>query len=516
MQKVTILGLIGAAILTFGCGGSKSGLSSSTGVGRLKLSIEWPARTRLVPNAANSIVVTVSIGSQQFNQTVIPRPGNGQTESSETIDSIPVGSVVVVAEAHPNVDGSGVAQAIGSAGATISPTALNTINVTLSSTVTNLGITPSSIGVGAESQVPVSLEATDSQGRMVLLAVGSAAESIQWASNSESVVKVTGTGPSATVTGVAPGSTLVTATLKTTDAGATVTTTATVSVGSETYAWVSQWGSNAQFFNPYGIAVDQLGHVYIADTFNQRVEEYDEGGNLLTQWGSKGSGQGQFNAPYGIGVDHQGFVYVVDGQRIEKFSSAGSFILEWGTPGTGPGQFTAAVSIAFDSQNNVYVVDEGDGSGQYQRIEKFSSAGTFLMQWGSQGNSNGQFQRCTGITIDSNDVVYVADYPGARIDTFTSNGTYLNQWGTPGAGIGQFNGPYALAVDRLNNIYVTDVNNDRVQKFNSAGVFLGQFGSAGGLGHGQLQGEAGLAVDSAGTVLVISEQQNLVQLFQRQ
>ena len=69
-------------------------------------------------------------------------------------------------------------------------------------------------------------------------------------------------------------------------------------------------------------AVDANGHVYVADTDNNRIEKFTNDGAFLDTWGSSGSGHGQFNHPEGVAVDAHGHVYVVDtnNHRIEKFS----------------------------------------------------------------------------------------------------------------------------------------------------------------------------------------------------
>jgi DNA-binding beta-propeller fold protein YncE len=64
--------------------------------------------------------------------------------------------------------------------------------------------------------------------------------------------------------------------------------------------------------------------------------------------------------------------------------------------------------------------------------------------------------------------VYVADGGGTnnRIEKFTTNGTFLAQWGTTGAGSNQFNFPARVAVDQTGNfVYVADANNNRIEVF---------------------------------------------------
>src|SRR5580765_5337043 len=76
-----------------------------------------------------------------------------------------------------------------------------------------------------------------------------------------------------------------------------------------------------------------------------------------------------------------------------------------------------------------------------------AQAPCYLLQWGTPGSGNGQFNGPAGMAVDANGNVYVADYGNHRVQKFTDTGAYLTQWGTHGSGSGQFNGPEGLAVD---------------------------------------------------------------------
>ena len=84
-------------------------------------------------------------------------------------------------------------------------------------------------------------------------------------------------------------------------------------------------GSVASFNGPYGISVDGSGNVYVTDTNNNRIDEFNPStGSYLGSWGSKGSAHGQFLTPQGIVVDAAGNIYVNDygNNRIEVFAPA--------------------------------------------------------------------------------------------------------------------------------------------------------------------------------------------------
>ena len=279
------------------------------------------------------------------------------------------------------------------------------------------------------------------------------------------------------------------------------------------YSFSAQWGSsgsgNGQFNQPYGVAVDSLGNVYVAEQGNSRIQKFDSNGGYLTQWGGQGSGNGQFSGSVGVAVDRHDNVYVTDwgSHRIQKFDSNGHYLTQWGSNGSGNGQFSGPVGVAVDRSGNVYVADTLN-----HRIQKFDSNGRYLTQWGSNGSGNGQFNQPHGVAVDSSGNVYVADKGYQRIQKFDSNGGYLTQWGSNGSGNGQFKEPLGIAVDRSGNVYVAEQGNYRVQKFDSNGGYLTQWGSRGS-GSGQFNNPPGVAVDSSGNVYVTDWSNHCVQKF---
>jgi hypothetical protein len=207
-------------------------------------------------------------------------------------------------------------------------------------------------------------------------------------------------------------------------------------------------------------------------------------------------------------VDSSNDVYVADSSnsRIEKFTSNGSYLTQWGSTGSGNGQFEYPGGIAVDSSNNVYVVDNN-------RVQKFDSNGNYLTQWGSYGSGNGQFWSPGGSAVDSGNNVYVLDAGNARVEKFNSSGNYLTQWGSYGSGNGQFNAPQGIAVDSSNNVYVSDALNFRIEKFSSNGSYLAQWGSL-GTGNGQFTDPESVAVDSTGNFIYVTDvDYNRVEVF---
>ena len=180
--------------------------------------------------------------------------------------------------------------------------------------------------------------------------------------------------------------------------------------------------------------------------------------------GTYGTGDYQFNNPSGVAVDATGNVYVADtdNNRIQKFTSSGTFITKWGTIGTGDSEFYYPRGVAVDASENVhvYVADTGNN-----RIQKFTADGTFVTGWGFYGTEDGLFNSLWGVAVDATGNVYVADLGNDRIQKYTSSGTFITKWGTNGTGGGQFNEPKGVAVEASGNVYVADYNNHRIQVF---------------------------------------------------
>jgi uncharacterized protein YjiK len=207
-------------------------------------------------------------------------------------------------------------------------------------------------------------------------------------------------------------------------------------------SFLTKWGTlsdeipgDGEFSSPRGVATDSTGDVYVADSGNNRIQKFDSSGAFLTKWGTEGSAGGEFMAPYALATDSANNVYVVErnNNRIQKFNSSGAFLRMWG-----------------------WGVD--DGSPTFQTC-------TSSCQAGSSGSGNGQLFAPEGIATDSADHVYVADYGNNRIQEFSSSGTFLAKWGSRGPGNGEFGFPSGVATDSSGNIYVAEWVNDRIQKF---------------------------------------------------
>ena len=162
---------------------------------------------------------------------------------------------------------------------------------------------------------------------------------------------------------------------------------------------------------PHGLYVDKDDNVWITDGRGAKgkgntVMKLSPDGKVLMTLGTPGEAGNDdkhFNAPSDVVVAPNGDIFVADGHgdktnaRIVKFDKNGKFIKAWGKEGTGPGEFNVPHGLAFDSAGRLFVADRANN-----RIQIFDQDGKFLQEWK-------QFGRPSGIAIDKNDQIYVAD-----------------------------------------------------------------------------------------------------------
>ena len=228
-----------------------------------------------------------------------------------------------------------------------------------------------------------------------------------------------------------------------------------------------------------------------------------------------GRGTG-FRYPVALAInDRLNRVYVLnrsaehhpEGKRITICNVDEDYLGEFGTGGSGDGEFVWPSGIAIDRDGNVYVADEW-----LNRISVFSKDGQFLNKWGREGSGDGELSRPVGLAFDSEENLLVVDGSNNRVQKFTKDGGFLDTWGRAGHGDGEFNLPWGIEIDSNDNVFIADWRNDRIQKFSSYGAFLLKFGNSGS-GNGQFNRPSGVAVDKDGNIYVTDSLNNRLQMF---
>lgn len=255
--------------------------------------------------------------------------------------------------------------------------------------------------------------------------------------------------------------------------------------------------------NPSGIAVDNSGNIYIADTNNDRLLKFSPDGTLLKQQGGFGWDGGQVNRPTGLTIDRGLNLYVADSQnkRAQLFDLNLNFISliqppesldfrglgtiydialsytgelylsdtwnDWvvqtdnfylfknkiGSFEAGEGKLQDPLGLAADSRGNLYVADSGN-----RRVVLFDPFGSYVRSMGTE-----DLFKPTDIALTGSEIL-VCDQKLCQILAFDQKGSLLWQQGSRGEEPGQFREPTGLAVFG-NKLYVVEKGNNRVQVF---------------------------------------------------
>jgi streptogramin lyase len=276
-----------------------------------------------------------------------------------------------------------------------------------------------------------------------------------------------------------------------------------------------------QFKTPRDVALAADGTLYVADSFNNRIQHLAADGSVIKVWGSfadasKGDAPGgTFYEPWGIAIGPDGSVFVADtwNHRIQKFTADGQFSMMWGYFGQADTPFAiwGPRDIAVDAKGQVFITDTGN-----KRIVVYDASGDYITQFGTVGLGLGQFDEPVGVAVDKDGVVYVTDTWNQRIQAFASDssGNYIatNSWEVV-AWYGQSldNKPY-IAVDEQGNLYTTDPEGYRVLHFTTSGTFVNYFGDY-GVGTDQFNLPTGIVTDGKGGVWIADAGNNRIMHF---
>jgi sugar lactone lactonase YvrE len=246
----------------------------------------------------------------------------------------------------------------------------------------------------------------------------------------------------------------------------------------ETGKLVKSFGSGLILF-PHGLSVDPEGNIWVTDGLGKdgrghQVFKFSPEGKVLMVLGKPGlagSGPDEFNAPSAALVAPNGDIFVADGHggntnaRIVKFDKTGKFIKTWGKKGSGPGEIDGPHTLAMDSRGRLFLGDRGNN-----RIQIFDQDGNFIDQWT-------QFSRPSGVYIDKNDVIYVADSEsgsvnkahgdwkrGIRVGS-AKDGTVTTLIPDPDENPPSTSAAEGVTADAQGNIYGAEVGPKRVMKY---------------------------------------------------
>ena len=225
---------------------------------------------------------------------------------------------------------------------------------------------------------------------------------------------------------------------------------------------MADWGNDRiQRFTQDGdihvVAVDSSDNVYIADTYNNRIQKFTSAGIFILSIGSKGDGEGQFDLPWGVTVAPNGDVYVADwgNDRIQRFTQDGDFVSGFGEQGRGEGQLVRPASVVVDENDNVYVADWGN-----ERVQIFDDNGNFLQLLRGEATLSKWAENFLEINKEEGAARARADLE-AKFKFFDENdphdvSSHIEKY---------FWSPMSVKLDDEGRLYVTESNRHRIQVY---------------------------------------------------
>ena len=220
--------------------------------------------------------------------------------------------------------------------------------------------------------------------------------------------------------------------------------------------------------------------------------------------GREGSSAGKFKGPWGVAVNERNEIAVTEklNDRVQIFSSDGTYVRSIGGKGVKGGEFNRPSGITYFKSGNIVVADSNNN-----RLQIFTEQGEYITQIGSEGNLDHQLKYPWGVSVDSDGNIIVADSNNKLIKIFTPSGQFLRQFGGEDLLLDPCH-----CIQKDQYFIVSDCGDHSIKVFNTDGDFLYKFGNEGD-GDGEFKNPRCLSVDKAGHLMVCDFVNHRVQVF---
>jgi sugar lactone lactonase YvrE len=264
-----------------------------------------------------------------------------------------------------------------------------------------------------------------------------------------------------------------------------------------------------QLLEPYGLAVDSKGRLYVADTKVGAIFVFNTENNDVEL--IKNGVNAKFGSIFGLAMDDNDDLFVSDGERHHVLVFNAKHGLE---AGFGDDVMKDPNGIAIDAENRfLYVAD----TGLDQVLVYDADTYKLLRRIGTTGKDHtltdpGEFYKPTNLALDKDGNLYVSDTLNDRVEVFDADGTFIRAFGKNGDGPGDFARPKGIAIDVDGHVWVADSMLNRLQVFSPEGHLLMAIGGFGIL-PGQFEALTGLTIDRQNRVFTSEQLLGRTQMF---
>ena len=277
--------------------------------------------------------------------------------------------------------------------------------------------------------------------------------------------------------------------------------------------WYGEFGhgpgyTNDKFLVPVCMVFDCNDRLYVTDESLGQIKIFDASGELLDVWGKNGSRLADLEGPSGICLDGEGFLLVVEQFKgvVKRIDLNGTLVSQFGSNGSEIGQFDLPWGISTDKFGHIYVADWRN-----DRVQSFTSDGKWLASFGRPGTGGdctfakeqggmvyvdapvGQFNRPSGVCVDNDGDIYVADWLNNRVQVLTAEGRFITEF-TGDAALS------SLGIDKIKS------NPDMIRQRNGVRDFTPEK---------VLWAPCAVRVDHRGRVLIADTSRHRFQVYQK-
>jgi DNA-binding beta-propeller fold protein YncE len=259
--------------------------------------------------------------------------------------------------------------------------------------------------------------------------------------------------------------------------------------------------------HPAGVAVDAQGNLYISDSDNHRLIQFDRQFNPVREFGGYGSDAGRFISPEDIVVDRGLNVYVLDtgNRRIVQLDARLNYVEE-----ISPQDDSAEIISNRGKLSGLVISPSGEltvADYDNSRLIKMDNFNRFSRYVGDFGYGRGALLNPMGLAIDRKDRTYVADAGNGRIAVYDDYGNYLSEIGR-----GLLRRPAAVAVSPYGTVWVADQDLGEILAFGADGRLLFRTGQS-DMKSEDLSGVTAIAVSADDLLYVADGKHSRVLIF---